>query len=281
MAKDYTVQNKKIKTDYGYVKIKILTPKDKLSIENTPGVLWIHGGGYIYGFASMVYFTRGIDLVRKHKAVVVALNYRLAPKHKYPAALLDCYEVLKYIKENANELGINDSQIMVGGESAGGGLTCALTIYARDKGEVNIAYQMPIYPMIDCYDTPTNKDNHEKGWNTRRNRSAWKKYLGKLLEKHTVPAYASPSRLKDYSNLPPAYTYVGDIEPFYYETLEYIKNLNEAGISAKVDVYKNWYHAYDMGSPNKEISKIAIKRFNEEFAYAKKHYFKEQNKKQL
>lgn len=276
MARLYNVENKKIKTDYGFLKIKIIKPKNKLPICETPGVLWIHGGGYIYGFSGMAYFTRAIDLVKNHQAVVVALDYRKAPKHKYPCALEDCYTALKYIKNHSDELMINKNQIMVGGESAGGGLTCALTIYARDMKEVNIAYQMPLYPMIDCFKTPSNENNKALVWNTKNNNNAWLKYLGKYDEKTSISEYASPSRLTDFSNLPPAYTFVGDIEPFYCETLDYFEKLKNAGVDAKCDVYNNWFHAYDMLLPFKRKSKLAIKKFNEEFAYAKKHYFSNQ-----
>lgn len=277
MSRKYQVEKRKIKTEYGRLKIQIIKPKKRLPLLETPGVLWIHGGGYIHGFASMAYFTRAIDLVKNHSAVVIALDYRKAPKHKYPCALEDCYTALKYLKEHCAELGVNSDQIMVGGESAGGGLTCALTIYARDKGEVNIAYQMPLYPMIDCFDTPTNKDNHAPVWNTKHNRPAWKKYLGEYNQKSNISPYASPSRLEDFSNLPPAYSFVGDIEPFYFETVEYFKKLKEAGVDANLDVYPGWYHALDMLKPFRKQSKVAIKKFNEEFAYAKKHYFKKQN----
>ena len=83
---------------------------------------------------------------------------------------------------------------MVGGESAGGGLAIALTYMARDKKEVNIAYQMPLYPMIDNLDTITSKDNHGKVWNTKRNHFGWKVYLRKNAKKEDVDPYASPAR---------------------------------------------------------------------------------------
>ena len=93
-----------------------------------------------------------------------------------------------------------------------------------------------------------------------------------------INSYASPSRLTDFSSLPPAFTFVGDIEPFYSETLEYFKKLNEAGIEAKVEVYPNCFHAFDMLLPKKAESIKAIKSFNEAFSYAKKNYYKKQNK---
>lgn len=241
----------------------------------TPGVLWIHGGGYATGMAEMAYFSRPLALVKKYGAVVVCVNYRLSIEAPYPAALEDCHSALCWMKEHAAELGINDSQIMVGGESAGGGLTAALCMYARDKGSVNIAYQMPLYPMLDDRDTESSRDNHAPIWNTKRNHAAWKLYLKGLTE---IPPYAAPARQTDYSNLPPTYTFVGDIEPFYCETLTYIENLKAAGVEASVDVYPNWFHAYDMFFPFKAMAKQAIAKFEEQFCYAAEHYFAPQNK---
>lgn len=252
----------------------ILNAKSK---EETPGVLWLHGGGYMQGTARMFFITRAIDLVKKYGAVVVTPEYRLSKEMPYPAALEDAYSALKYLKEHEKELDYNPDQIMVGGESAGGGLTAGLCMYARDKGEINIAFQMPLYPMLDSEDTETSRNNTAPIWNTKKNHRAWKMYLGELYGKE-VPPYASPSRQIDYSNLPPAYTFVGDLEPFYKETVTFIENLNKAGVEASVDVYTNCFHAFDMILPFKEISKVAIMKFEEEFVKATKTYFAKQNK---
>ena len=272
----YTVEKRKIKSTGRDIKILIFRPIKNAKVkESTPGILWIHGGGYATGMAEMAYFTRAISLVKKYGAVVIAPDYRLSIESPYPAALEDCYSALKYLKEHTDELGVNCSQLMVGGESAGGGLTASLCMYARDRGEVNIAYQMPLYPMLDNQDTESSKDNHAPVWNTKRNHIAWKMYLGNITE---IPAYASAARQTDYSDLPPAYTFVGDIEPFYCETLTHMDNLKKAGIEAKVDVYPNWFHAYDLYFPHKKIVKEAIKKFEQEYLYATENYFKKQNK---
>lgn len=280
MSRLYKVEKRKIKTDDNYnIKILILKPiKNKQPKEKTPGILWIHGGGYVYGMSEMIYFSRGINLVKKYGALLISVEYRKAPKYPYPYALNDCYIALKYLKEHSDELEFNPDQIFIGGESAGGGLTCALSILARDKNEVNVAYQMPIYPMIDCLETNSNKNNKAPIWNTKKNKKAWKKYLKNIdtSDINNISYYASPSRLKDYSNLPPAYTFVGDIEPFYDETLIYINNLQKAGIEAKIDIYENCFHAFDMLFPFKKISKLAIKKFEEEYLYACKNYYNKQ-----
>ena len=244
---------------------------------NVPGILWIHGGGYMTGMKEMVYMSRAVDLVREHGAVVLSPGYRLSFMAPYPAAIEDCYQALVYLKEHAKELDIRDDQIMVGGESAGGGLTAALCMMAKDKGEVKIAFQMPLYPMIDNFDTESSRDNHGRVWNTRRNHQAWRMYLRGDAKKEVSP-YAAAARQTDYRGLPPAYTFVGDGEPFYSETLDYIENLQKAGVPAKADVYHTDMHAFDMMKPKEETSRKAIMRFEEEFRYAKEHYFAKQDK---
>ena len=275
--KRYTVEKRKIPSTGRDIKILIFRPTAaKKDPAQTLGVLWIHGGGYATGMAEMAYFSRPLALVKKYGAVVVCVNYRLSIEAPYPAALDDCHSALCWMKEYADELGINNGQIMVGGESAGGGLTAALCMYARDKGSVNIAYQMPLYPMLDDCDTESSRDNHAPIWNTKRNHAAWKLYLKGLT---AIPPYAAPARQTNYSNLPPAYTFVGDIEPFYCETLSYIENLKVAGVEASVDIYPNWFHAYDMFFPFKAMAKQAIAKFEEQFCYAAEHFFAPQNKK--
>jgi len=253
-------------------KISLLILKPKNSQEERPGILWIHGGGYMLGFKEMVYSSRAENLVIKFGAVVIAPNYRLSWMAPYPAAVEDCYEALKYIKDNAESLGIRKNQIMVGGESAGGGLCAAVCMMARDRKEVNVSYQMPLYPMIDNFDTETSVDNHAKVWNTFNNHIAWKLYLRKNVHK-IVPEYAAPARCSDYSNLPPAYTFVCTAEPFYAETVRFVENLKNAGVEAKVDVYDGLYHAFDMVEPELAVSQEAARRFEDNFAYALEHYF--------
>lgn len=179
------------------------------------------------------------------------------------------------MKEHVYELGIRDDQIMVGGESAGGGMCAALCMKARDTGDVSIAYQMPLYPMIDNLDTDSSRDNHARIWNTRRNHMAWRMYL-RNLGKEIIPPYAAPARQTDFSGLPPAYTFVGTAEPFYDEALTFIDNPKNAGIEASVDVYENMYHAFDMNKPDSSISQEAIRKFEERFEYARNNHFTKQ-----
>lgn len=269
---DVNEEKIEIKADGRIIPVLVVSPKKK--IPDAPGVLWIHGGGYVIGMKEMVYMSRAMDLVKKYGAIVVSPGYRLAIQSPYPAAIEDCYAALLYMKEHAEELGINPNQIMTGGESAGGGLCASLCMMARDKGEVNIAYQMPLYPMIDNFDTESSANNHGKVWDTRKNHYAWKRYLREDVHKAVSP-YAAAARQTDYTGLPPAYTFVGDGEPFYCETLTFIDNLTKAGVEASVDIYHSDMHAFDMMKPELDISKQAADKFNRQFAYALEHYFAE------
>lgn len=259
----------------GNRRIPCIVMRPERQTEKLPGVLWLHGGGYFAGMKEMVYMSRAVSLVKDYDAVVLCPGYRLAFYKPYPAAVEDCYQTLLYLKEQAQALNIRDNQIFVGGESAGGGLTAAVCMMARDKRTVNIAYQMPLYPMLDCLDTDSSRNNHGKVWNTWKNHLGWRIYL-RGMDRQQASPYASPARQTDYTHLPPAYTFVGDGEPFYDETKTYIENLQKCGILAELDVYHSDMHAFDMMKPELEISRLAAKRFNEHFAYAVEHYFAEQ-----
>lgn len=278
MKPDPAIRVRKITIPVGTRRMSALVLSPKTAPCRATGVLWIHGGGYILGMKEMVHMSRAVELVKRFGAVVVSPGYRLALTAPYPAALADCCAALLYMKEHADALGVRADQLMVGGESAGGGLCAAVCIWARDSGAVRVAFQMPLYPMLDDRDTATSRDNHGRVWNTRRNHFAWRCYL-RGQERESLSPYAAPGRLTDFSGLPPAYTFVGDGEPFYAETVRYIEQLKACGIPAQVDVYPSNMHAFDMMKPNLPISQEAARRFNEQFAYAQAHCFAAQKEK--
>lgn len=249
----------------GRVPLLILCPEK--AGQGVPGVLWIHGGGYFLGMKEMVFRSRAADLVRECGAVVVSPGYRLALFSPYPAAFDDCYSALLWLRDHAWELGICSDQIMVGGESAGGGLAAAVCMKARDLGEVKVAFQMPLYPMLDNFDTETSAHNRGRVWNTRKNHLGWRLYLRGNAKKDVSP-YASPARQEDYSGLPPCYTFVGTGEPFRAETETYVRRLNEAGVPASCDLYDTDIHAFDMLRPKLDISREASAAFLARFREA-------------
>lgn len=249
---DFHVQKIRI----GRVPTLVLRPAHRPSIPVS--VLWIHGGGYITGMKEMVYMSRAADLVRNYGVTVYSPGYRLAWRKPYPAAADDCYCVLEYMSRQTDT-------IVVGGESAGGGLAVAVCMMARDRG-IPVAYQMPLYPMISNLDTESSRDNHGKVWNTRRNHLGWRLYLRKDAGKIVSP-YAAPAHQTDYRGLPPCYTFVGEGEPFYAETLAYVEHLKAAGVEARVDVYPTDMHAFDMLRED-ALSREAIETFERQFESA-------------
>ncbi len=253
--KDIRVQ----KTRAGNVPVLVLNPANRTAVN--VALLWIHGGGYITGMKEMVYMSRAADLVRKYGVTVYSPGYRLAWQKPYPAAVEDCYQVLEYAAGK-------EETVMVGGESAGGGLAVAVCMMARDRG-IRVAYQFPLYPMISNIDTESSKDNHGKVWNTRRNHIGWWLYLRKNAKKKVSP-YAAPVWQTDYSGLPPCYTFVGDGEPFFAETLQYVKMLKSAGVEAEADIYHTDMHAFDMLRDD-DLSRKAIARFERSFEHALEH----------
>jgi acetyl esterase/lipase len=243
--------------------------------KNAPGILWIHGGGYAMGTPELS--SKMISkFIKQSGCVVVAPDYRLSLDSPYPAALEDCHDALLWMKNKANELNINENQLIVGGESAGGGLTVALSMYERDNNGVKIAFQIPLYPMLD--DQMINesaKDNNAPIWDTRTNQLAWDLYLGKL-KSDEVPYYAVPARAINYSNLPPAITFVGDLEPFKDETIKYINELKKVDIPVFFEVFEGCYHGFDRINPFARVSKQANSFLLKSFEYALNHFFAEQ-----
>lgn len=274
--KDLKVDEKYISREDG-TKMRVLICYPSTQKENATGVLWIHGGGYALGIPEQE-LNYAKSIIENTNSVVILPEYTLSVDKPYPAALEDCYTTLLWIKNNSNDLGINQNQLFVAGESAGGGLTSALSLYARDKKEVSIAFQMPLYPMLDCrMQTKSMLENDAPVWDYEANKLGWKLYLGNLYGTSNIPYYASPSLSKDYSNLPPTYTFVGNIEPFYNETIEYIENLKKAKVNAKVDIYDGCFHAFDLFGSKKEIGIKATQKWIEEFKYATKSYYAKQN----
>ncbi|TMV43909.1 alpha/beta hydrolase [Paenibacillus mesophilus] len=222
-----------------------------------PALLWIHGGGYVLGHpdaddALCESFVQAAD------CVVISPDYRLAPEHPFPAGIEDCYAALLWMTNAAEELNIDLSRIAIGGASAGGGLCAALALMARDRGGPSICFQMPLYPMIDDRNiTPSSHEITDPAvWNRANNVAAWKMYLGEHA-KGDISPYAAPSRANNLAGLPPAYTCVGQLDPFRDETMVYAARLAHAGVDVEFQLYPGCYHGFEHVVPTAEISRRA------------------------
>jgi acetyl esterase/lipase len=242
----------------GAITVHILSPLEATG--NLPVVEWIHGGGYVMNGLAL-----DMDLARKLIAaapsVFVLPEYRLSTDASAPAAAEDCYDCLLWIKDNAERIGGRTDQIFVGGTCAGGGIACAVTQMARDWGKVNIAYQMPLYPMLDDrMITASARDNDAPWWNSQMNAAAWQLYLGDAYGTDEVTKAMAPARETNFAGLPPAYSFVGSLDPFADETIAYFSQLRQAGVHAFLDIYPKAYHLFDLLVPNATVSKVANHR---------------------
>ncbi|MCT2536711.1 alpha/beta hydrolase [Aquibacillus koreensis] len=237
--------------------IKIYEPIHK-DDEPLPAVLWNHGGGYVLGHPNSD--DRLCEsFVDNLKCVVVSPDYRLAPEHPYPAAVEDCYASLKWTKDNYMEFNIDLKRISVAGGSAGGGITAAIALLARDRGGPDICFQMPLYPMIDDRNITSSSleiIDYQAVWFKANNIAAWKMYLGEIGNKK-IPQYAAPARADNLEGLPPTYTCVGQLDPFRDETINYVARLASAGVDVEFKLYPGCFHAFEHIAPDAEISKQA------------------------
>lgn len=220
-----------------------------------PGLLWIHGGGYVLGGVAQDDVSVKM-LVTSVNAVIVSVEYRLAPETPFPGPLEDCYAALKWLREHARELGVDPARLAIGGASAGGGLAAGLGLLARDHGEVPLIFQLLIYPMIDDRNVMSaeeaGSDHHI--WSRASNRFGWQAYLGDAYGTAEVPAHAAASRAEHLEGLPPTYISVGELDLFLHEDLDYAQRLMKAGVPTELHVYPAGWHAFDGLAPMSGVS---------------------------
>ncbi|MEM7303486.1 MAG: alpha/beta hydrolase [Pseudomonadota bacterium] len=229
--------------------VRVYTPKD--NNDTKPGILYIHGGGMVIGSVQNDHFS-GLTLCRDTNAVVVSVDYRLAPENPHPIPSTDCYSALCWMAENAQELEIDPKRIAVFGQSAGGGLTLATTLMARDRSGPDVCFQMPIYPMIDDRnETPSSYEITDIGiWDRAANLQAWEFYLrGKEADQ-----YAAPARCEDLSGLPPTFIDVGDLDAFRDENITFVQRLAQAGVPTEFRLYPGAFHASEVFTPDADLS---------------------------
>lgn len=213
-----------------------------------PAVLHTHGGGYVIG-TPLMDIPKLQQLAARHDCLVVSVDYRLAPETPYPGALEDNYAALKWLHANASALGVDPGRIAVMGESAGGGHAAALSIAARDRGEVPVAFQVLIYPMLDDRTGSTRPVPAHIGtliWTKEANVFGWTSYLGVPAGSADAPEGAVPAKTGDLSGLPPTWIGVGAIDLFVQEDIEFARRLIEAGVPTELLVVPGAYHGFDI-----------------------------------
>jgi acetyl esterase/lipase len=219
-----------------------------------PCLYSIHGGGYVLGTMDMedLRFDRWCPELG---VVGVAVEYRLAPETPYPGPLEDCYAGLRWVFDHAEEIGVDRNRIGISGASAGGGLAAGLALLARDRAELDVAFQMLIYPMIDDRQQTPSSQWDVPIWNPTNNEFGWQSYLGPLYGTNNIPPYAAPARASDLQGLPPAFVSVGTLDGFCDEDIAYAQRLNQAGIPTELHVYPGAPHGFDGMAPATALSR--------------------------
>lgn len=212
-----------------------------------PAMLWIHGGGFIIGTPEQDE-AGNIALCRDLGIVIAAVSYRLSPAFPFPAPMEDCYAGLTWLHREAAFLGVDPDRIAIGGNSAGAGLAAGLVLMAKDRGEVPVAFQLLIYPMLDDRTAlRTDIDQSRlRMWSSKSNRFGWQSYLGRAPGGADVPVYAAPARRADLSGLPPAWIGVGTCDLFHDEDVEYARRLREAGVPVELKIVEGAFHGFDL-----------------------------------
>lgn len=241
--------------------------RSKNAPQLSPLIYFIHGGGYLMGNAKSK-GARLMQLANELNATVASVEYRLASVAPFPADLNDAYNGLKYLFENAKSLGLDRRKVVVMGEGAGGGLAARLALYARDKGELSLAGQVLVYPMLDhrtggadsIYD---DKNTGEFVWTAAANVAGWTALRGgQAISEEQMP-YFSPALAKNLRGLPQVFMVTGELDLFVHEDIDYANRLLANGVSTELLVIPNVFHSFDSVNENSPQTKLYFKLRNE------------------
>ena len=224
----------------GDVPVRIYTPQGSGPF---PMLVYFHGGGWVLGDLEVVHPACTAFCRRAH-AVVVSVDYRLAPEHKFPAALDDCYAATRWVAENAPLINGDPERIAVAGDSAGGNLAAVVAVIARDRGFPRLMYQLLIYPAVDfSFETPSYRENGSDYFlTTDLMKWFYRHYLNS--EDEGRDWRVSPLRLPDATGLPPAHVITAEYDPLRDEGEAYAAMLERAGTAVTVKRYPGQIHAF-------------------------------------
>lgn len=242
----YRLEDRLIHGSDGEIPIRMYTPKS--SNKPLPAVVFFHGGGWTLGQIE----THDIpcrQLANASGCVVISVDYRLAPEHRFPKGLEDCYTATRWVFDHANELHIDENRIAVGGDSAGGNLAAAVTLLAKDRGGPYIWSQILIYPAVDVLQSiekspyeSIRENAYAPGLTSSITISFWDHYLA--TDKDVENMYAAPIKAKDVSGLPQAYIITAEYDPIRDEGEEYALKLQESGVDVKLTRYNGLCHGF-------------------------------------
>jgi acetyl esterase len=238
--KIFSVANRFIPGPTADLPIRVYRPSNA---KNLPALVFFHGGGWVLGFLDL-YDAALHSLANKTGSVIISVNYQKAPEHPYPTAFDDCFATLLWVSTNSFELGIDQTKIGVGGDSAGANLASAVALKARDRGVLKLAYQLLFYPCNERdFETPSYLA-YADGFGLPRKSMQW--FWEQYLQggDHDSDPYACPSRAKDFSNLAPAIIVTAEYDPLKDDGVKYERLLKGAGVPTSYLEYKGMIHGF-------------------------------------
>lgn len=237
----HKVEDRKIPGPGGHqIPLRIYIPEAKGQL---PVLVFFHGGGWVLGdIESHDNVCR--ELANKAGCIVVSVDYRLAPEHKFPHAPEDCYAATKWVALNAASFGGDPARIAIGGDSAGGNLTAAVAQMAADRGAPGFVYQLLIYPVTNyAFDTPSYRENAD-GYLLTRDMMQWfwKQYLSN--DEDGKNAYASPMQAREVRRVAPAFVITAEFDPLRDEGEAYGERLKKEGVPVEIKRYDGAIHGF-------------------------------------
>ncbi|MGO9606295.1 MAG: alpha/beta hydrolase [Candidatus Binataceae bacterium] len=252
----YRVEDRHIPGPHGEIPIRIYTSEGRVP----KGVLvYFHGGGWVLGSVTTHdVLCRSIAIAAG--CIVVSVDYRLAPEHKFPAAPEDCYAATKWVAANAASFGGDPNRIAVGGDSAGGNLATVVALMARDRGGPSLSFQLLFYPAISAAnDTPSQKEFSEDGFVLSRADMEWfwNHYLNGPADRKNP--LACPNAAGNLAGLPPALVQTASHDPLRDEGERYAEQMRKAGVKVTLTRYDGVTHGFVSFADVLDKGKAAIK----------------------
>lgn len=209
-----------------------------------PCLVYFHGGGFMLR-ASGGHYKLAKEYAYKLPCKVIFVDYRLAPKHPFPVPVEDCFAAYSWTLFHAKRLGVDENNIFLGGDSAGGNLAAAVTLMAKDRKYPAPKGVLLIYPVTDRRMTTTSmkKFTDTPVWDAKLNRTMWRCYLGDKEPRHAE--YASPAEAKDVSKFPPTYMEVAEFDCLHDEGVAFNEKLKRAGVTTEFHEIKGGCHGYE------------------------------------